>query len=64
MIFLAIDEMQNAECRTQNEAGKDLPWLQPHSACCLPDSALRQRQMEREADEERLKQAHLQAGHE
>jgi hypothetical protein len=41
MIFLAIDEMQNAECRMQNEAeAAPGSWPRPHSAFCILHPAL------------------------
>ena len=61
MIFLAIDEMQNAECRMQNEAEATPGFrLRQHSAFCILHSAFPKEQDECGADEQRLMQIHLQ----
>ena len=58
MIFLAIDEMQQADCRLQHEAGADDSCSPLHSPVCMPDPAFRQQQDERDDEDARLERAH------
>ncbi len=64
MIFLAIDEMQSAACPAQSVADADASVAQVRSALCALRLALHQEQVERQDEEERLQQIHLQAGNE